>query len=129
MISSSCKNIIVCAVCGKPYGEHGTYPTCATHPYTADDRCGHVGTYAGGIFTGATCPGSECKNGCVRAAATPPSQTYEQPLRCVLNVVQRYLPPGGLSKEEALSEIIAIVDPWPDQTIHSADTQGLNDHG
>src|SRR4051812_14338456 len=24
-----------CAVCGTPYDKHGTYPTCASHHYTA----------------------------------------------------------------------------------------------
>lgn len=57
-----------CTVCGKPYAEHGTYPTCASHPYSQDGRCGHIGTFADGKFTGAPCAGAECRNGCVRAA-------------------------------------------------------------
>jgi hypothetical protein len=56
-----------CTVCGKPYAEHGTFPTCATHPYTSNGKCGHVGIYAGGTFTGVPCAGAECKNGCVAA--------------------------------------------------------------
>lgn len=54
-----------CTVCGKQASEHGTYPTCATHPYSPDGRCGHVGTFADGRFTGVPCAGAECKNGCV----------------------------------------------------------------
>ena len=34
-------------------------------------------------------------------------------LRKVLGVVQQYLPPDGLSIQDAMSKIIAIVDPWP----------------
>jgi hypothetical protein len=48
-----------CTVCGTPAEKHGTYPTCATHPYTGSDQCGHV--------IGARCVGAECRNGCVRA--------------------------------------------------------------
>jgi hypothetical protein len=58
---------LVCAVCGKSHFEHGSYPTCATHPYTADSTCGAVGTVAAGKFTGLPCPGPACVNGCVRA--------------------------------------------------------------
>jgi hypothetical protein len=47
-----------CTVCGKPFDEHGSYPTCASHPYTADGTCQHV--------HGATCVGAECRDGCVR---------------------------------------------------------------
>jgi hypothetical protein len=36
-----------------------------------------------------------------------------QRLRAVLDVVQRYLPPGGVSAHNAMSEIIGLVDPWP----------------
>lgn len=35
------------------------------------------------------------------------------PLRSLLGIVQRYLPPDGPSANEALSEIIGLVDPWP----------------
>lgn len=48
-----------CMVCGKPYAEHGSFPTCASHPYTPDGNCQHV--------IGAACVGAECKGGCVRA--------------------------------------------------------------
>lgn len=63
---------IACTVCGKPESQHGTYPTCATHPLTADGRCGAAGTMVvpGGKFVGEPCPGAECVNGCVRAKAT-----------------------------------------------------------
>ena len=51
---------------------------------------------------------------------TPPTQAAdsvledaETALRKVLGVVQRYLPPDGPSAHDAMSEIIAIVDPWP----------------
>jgi hypothetical protein len=50
-----------CTVCTKPYSEHGTYPTCATHPYTNDGTCQYV--------IGARCIGAECVNGCVRGSA------------------------------------------------------------
>jgi hypothetical protein len=50
-----------CTVCAKPSSEHGTYPTCATHPYTPDAKCRHV--------LGAACVGAECQGGCVRARA------------------------------------------------------------
>lgn len=39
------------------------------------------------------------------------SSIYEQRLHAVLEVIHRYMPPDGLSK--ALTEIIALVDPWP----------------
>lgn len=48
-----------CAVCAKPPSEHGSYPTCATHPYTADGTCQYV--------LGAACFGAECMGGCVCA--------------------------------------------------------------
>ena len=56
-----------CTVCGTPYERHGSYPTCSSHPYTADGKCQHVGTLVGSVFSGAPCAGAECKNGCVRA--------------------------------------------------------------
>lgn len=56
-----------CTVCGTAYDKHGTFPTCASHPYTADGKCGHVGTLVGSVFTGAPCAGAECSAGCVRA--------------------------------------------------------------
>jgi len=49
-----------CTVCGKPRAEHGTYPTCATHPFTDDGSCKYV--------LGARCVGAECINGCVRGS-------------------------------------------------------------
>ena len=39
--------------------------------------------------------------------------TAEQALRNVLVAVQRYMPPDGPDAKDTLSEIIAIVDPWP----------------
>jgi hypothetical protein len=48
-----------CFVCGTPYEKHGSYPTCASHPYTPDGNCRHV--------IGSVCGGSECRAGCVRA--------------------------------------------------------------
>jgi hypothetical protein len=56
-----------CTVCDKPHAEHGSFPTCASHPYSPDGTCGHIGTFANGKFTGASCAGVECRNGCVRA--------------------------------------------------------------
>jgi hypothetical protein len=50
-----------CTVCAKPRAEHGTYPTCASHPYTADGTCQFV--------MGAACVGAECVQGCVRGRA------------------------------------------------------------
>lgn len=47
-----------CTVCGTAYEKHGSYPTCASHPYTPDGNCQHV--------PGALCVGAECRNGCVR---------------------------------------------------------------
>ena len=50
-------------------------------------------------------------------AAPPTAQaegwTAEQALRNVLAAVQRYMPPDGPDAKDTLSEIIAIVDPWP----------------
>ena len=50
-------------------------------------------------------------------AAPPTAQaegcTAEQALRNVLAAVQRYMPPDGPDEKDTLSEIIAIVDPWP----------------
>jgi hypothetical protein len=56
-----------CTVCGTAYEKHGSYPTCASHPYSPDGRCGHVGTFADGRFTGVSCAGAECRNGCACA--------------------------------------------------------------
>jgi hypothetical protein len=41
---------------------------------------------------------------------------YEQRLRQVLDVVQRYLPPDGIGLHDAMSEINGLVDPWPGDT-------------
>jgi hypothetical protein len=50
-------------------------------------------------------------------AAPPTAQAEgviaEQALRKVLAAVQRYMPPDGPDAKDTLSEIIAIVDPWP----------------
>ena len=43
----------------------------------------------------------------------PEGVVADQALRKVLSVVQRYLPTDGLTVHDAMSEIIAIVDPWP----------------
>ena len=48
-----------------------------------------------------------------RAPADSVLEDAETALRKVLGVVQRYLPPDGPSAHDAMSEIIAIVDPWP----------------
>jgi len=48
---------------------------------------------------------------------------YEQRLRAVLDVVQRYLPTDGISKFAALQEIIGLVDPWPVAASPSAAAQ------
>lgn len=62
-----------CTVCGMPYERHGTYPTCASHPYTADGKCQHVGALVGSVFTGAPCAGVECRSGCVRGRGAVPA--------------------------------------------------------
>ena len=55
---------------------------------------------------------------CAVALAAPPTAqaegcTAEQALRNVLAAVQRHMPPDGPDAKDTLSEIIAIVDPWP----------------
>ena len=40
----------------------------------------------------------------------------EYALGAVLRAVQRYLPPDGTTAKEAMSEVIACVDPWPLET-------------
>ena len=51
------------------------------------------------------------------AGSTHPSPqegaAAEQALLRVLDVTRRYLPPDGPSAHDAMSEILAIVDPWP----------------
>jgi hypothetical protein len=38
----------------------------------------------------------------------------EQALRAILKIVQDYLPPDGpFTAKEAMSAIIAVIDPWP----------------
>lgn len=37
----------------------------------------------------------------------------EKSLRKILNAVQRYMPPDGPSAYDTMTEIIAVVDPWP----------------
>ena len=50
----------------------------------------------------------------VAAHPSPPEGAgAEQALLKVLAAVQRYLPPDGPNAKDTLSEIIAIVDPWP----------------
>lgn len=36
-----------------------------------------------------------------------------QRLEAILDVVCRYLPPDGISREDAMNQIIALVDPMP----------------
>jgi hypothetical protein len=38
---------------------------------------------------------------------------FKHRLRSVLEIVQRYLPPDGISAKTAMSKITALVDPWP----------------
>jgi hypothetical protein len=38
-----------------------------------------------------------------------------QRLETIVAVVRRYLPPDGISREEAMSQIIELVDPLPEQ--------------
>lgn len=52
------------------------------------------------------------------ASTAPPAAQAEgwraeQALRNVLAAVQRHMPPDGPDAKDTLSEIIAIVDPWP----------------
>jgi len=44
---------------------------------------------------------------------SPDEQVAERALRQVLSVVQSYLPPDGISIDDAMSKIIALVDPFP----------------
>lgn len=59
-----------CTVCGTPHDKHGSFPTCASHPYTPDENCQHV--------IGARCVGAECQDGCVRAKR---SETFNARVR------------------------------------------------
>ena len=38
-----------------------------------------------------------------------------QRLEAIVDVVRSYLPPDGISREEAMSQIIGLVDPFPEQ--------------
>jgi hypothetical protein len=71
-----------CMVCAKLPAAHGSYPTCATHPYSADGRCGHAGVLVAGAFVGHACPGPACVNGCTLAVpvgvSVAPGQTFSQ---------------------------------------------------
>lgn len=49
----------------------------------------------------------------VREAVPDSEQVAEHALRRVLEVVRGYLPPDGMLASAAMSEIIALVDPWP----------------
>ncbi len=49
----------------------------------------------------------------VPAAVDVGAAQAETALRKVLDVTRRYLPPGGIDMEQAIAEIIGIVDPWP----------------
>jgi hypothetical protein len=95
-----------CTVCGKPSAEHGSYPTCASHPYTSDGTCQYV--------LGATCVGAECVNGCVggRGIARqldpnkmqlcrvdPPEYTNGQPCNCPEGTCRLWK--GGLRSPDA----------------------------
>ena len=39
-----------------------------------------------------------------------------QRLEAIVAVVCRYLPPDGISREEAMNQIIELVDPLPEQS-------------
>jgi len=41
--------------------------------------------------------------------------TDRQRLEAIVSVVCKYLPPDGISREQAMSEIIELVDPLPPQ--------------
>ena len=46
---------------------------------------------------------------------TIPTDEYGKRLYAVLEIVRAYLPPdSGITANDALSEIIALVDPWPE---------------
>jgi hypothetical protein len=48
---------------------------------------------------------------------TIPTDEYGKRLYAVLEIVRAYLPPdSGITANDALSEIIALVDPWPKVT-------------
>lgn len=54
------------------------------------------------------------KNDAAASIQPAPAQIYEQRLRSVLHVAQRYLPPDdGIDAKTALGEIVGLVDPWP----------------
>lgn len=56
------------------------------------------------------------KRECLHQIAEPAplnKATAEHALRRILHIVQRYLPPDGMSIDKAMNEIIAVVDPWP----------------
>jgi len=39
-----------------------------------------------------------------------------QRLEAIVAVVCRYLPPDGISREQAMNEIIELIDPLPEQS-------------
>jgi len=45
-----------------------------------------------------------------------PERIFEIALLKVLAAVLQYLPPDGIASRDAIAQIIAIVDPWPDAT-------------
>lgn len=53
---------------------------------------------------------------------------YEQRLRAVLDVAQRYLPPDGIDASTALGEIIGLVDPWPSPDVGKAQAPSPAEH-
>lgn len=88
------------------YGtKHGYLPAACTHQFH------HFGDQK--IRRCVNCDALEAPAAPGAAAAAPGQDAAEIALRQVLAVVRRYLPPGGPSAHDAISEIIAVVDPWP----------------
>ncbi|GAB2806713.1 hypothetical protein GCM10027276_04340 [Comamonas piscis] len=58
------------------------------------------------------CDSVQTADSCTPGAAAA-DQPVERALRQVRDAVQRYLPPNGISREAAMNEIIAAIDPWP----------------
>lgn len=63
-----------------------------------------------------TCGPNCMKAGCVNERLW----SAHNALQNVLSVIQRYLPPDGISVDQAINEIISLVDPWPGEKIPPA---------
>jgi hypothetical protein len=52
-----------------------------------------------------------------------------QRLESIVAIVCKYLPPDGISREEAMSQIIELVDPLPEQAEKESTLQEMSDIG